>query len=158
MEIKAELISGYHKLPIEPEWKGYCGFGMTKEEMDEYRIVARIREDFFKVCEGLISDAPRCKIYSNEFVNRFIRKFGIQNLYRDYAWNYFDHPSVQIFTSYLPYGIMGIDSAIAREIKRLGSEDCYFTYKELEECILRQMHLHPIIRNNLYSNLLAHNT
>lgn len=112
-------------------------------------IDGRYNEMMFTCKEGIAFDYPKCEIYSQLFINRFIKIYGLDNIYRDYAPHYNKFGNRQIHSFYTPYGISQIDSFICREIRK---ED--IDIELWKEIILRQPNLHPIIRNNLYYNLI----
>jgi hypothetical protein len=109
----------------------------------------RYKEMMFTCTEGVIFKYPKCKIYSEEFINRFIRRYGLDEIYRDYSPYYNKFYDRQIHSFYTPYGISSIDSFICKEICK---EDV--DVEKWKEIILTQPNLHPIIRNNLYGNLV----
>lgn len=117
-----------------------------KEEIEKRRY-----DDMMFTCtKGVTFNYPKCKIYSQEFINRFIKRYGLDEIHRDYAPYYNRFFDRKIYSFYTPYGISSIDGFIAKEICK---EDV--DVEKWKEIILTQPNLHPIIRNNLYGNLLS---
>lgn len=150
--MKIEHFSGYHKLPEEPEL-GYLK--MSSKELDEYHRIVRIHEKFNRVCEGMLMGYRKEKPYSDRYCSRITNKkgFNIDSLYYDRAGFYHSQPGFHLISTLTFYGVKQVESAISEQIRLLGTPECWFTAKELEECILRNPHLHRIIKTNLYQNL-----
>jgi hypothetical protein len=153
-----QKLSGYSKLPEYPyEWDQWK---LTLKEKEEHWKIMRIHDMFFNMITGYIQGIPKCRVYSRNYQTRFLKKikYNISKIYFDYASSYISIPGFHSYNAFTRYGISQIDTAFAKEIQILGEEHCLFTADELEDCILRHPHLHPIIRNNLYSNLCSART
>jgi len=151
-----EDLPGYKKLP-KLEGLSRC---KTTEEFDEYRRIEKMHQAFCKMSSGLLEGIPKSKIYTKKYYISLCRKLNndenfFYKIYRDYAPYNVNILDRNFFSCYLHYGIQQIDNAFCEQIRKLGDDDCLFSYEELEECILRQPNLHPFIKSNLYYNLLA---
>lgn len=139
-------MSGYSKIPLTVEYSSWTK--MSKEQLDLYHKEQRVFESFLNMCRGYLDGVKPCKLYTVKYQKSFLRKH-FNKLYVDYSIYY-----GTIFSAYTQYGVKQIDSNFCHQIQILGNSECLFTFDELKECILRQPNLHPIIRNNLYNNLM----
>ena len=59
-------------------------------------------------------------------------------------------------SSYTPYGIKQIESWFITQIQKLGTNKEKYKAQDLENLILRNPHLHEVIKSNLISNLSSY--
>lgn len=123
-------------------------FYLTREQKEQYWKEQREIEQEFNSKEGVLLGYPPCKIYTQEFIKRFFKIFGI-NFYYDYSPKYsvFGYRSISSF--YTSYGIQQIDAWISKKIREENID-----VEDFKKRILTQPNLHPMIRNNLYYNLI----
>jgi hypothetical protein len=101
---------------------------------------------------GIKLKIPKCKIYSEKHIKRWMKKHDIMEYYRDYAPSYINTPGFSMSCVLLELGIKRLDSWFVHEIRKLENGESKYTRKELINGIRRCPHLHPMIKNNLVFN------
>lgn len=118
----------------------------------EYQI--SWEQDMKRTAEaGMIDKLPRCKLWSKKYTTDWLKKNNPMDHYYDYSGkNRIVLPDLRTIESFFtPHGIQQIDSWIGNKLRTEENLDV----KYWREVILRQPNLHPVIRNNLYSNLMT---
>jgi hypothetical protein len=117
-----------------------------KSLLDRWRKFQSERDYEFAATSGIFRKLKPCVIMTPTKTNKLYYKLGKDKVYLDYAPHY-----GAIFSCFTPYGISNIDAWFARQIQ---GEKVRENFKYLKRAILTCPHLHPVIRNNLYQNLL----
>jgi hypothetical protein len=110
--------------------------------------IRREKEVKFDAEIGVFDQHKQCKIYSNEFIERYIKLFGLTYIQSDYSIHSTKYWPRVITSFYTPFGISKIESHLIDRIINLNED-----IDTLSNIILTNPHLHPILRNNLYQNL-----
>lgn len=100
------------------------------------------------------SNRKKVKLKSQSYYRKLInRSTDFENFYIDRASSNTNIYGCRIMSSYTPYGIKQIESWFITQIQKLGTNKEKYKAKDLENLILRNPHLHEVIKSNLISNL-----
>lgn len=117
-----------------------------KDLLSRWRKFQNERNYEFAATSGIFRKLKPCKLMSVNKTNALYEKLGKDKVYQDYAPYY-----GTIFSCFTSYGVSNIDAWFAKQIH---GEKVKENFKYLKRAILTCPHLHPVIRNNLYQNLL----
>lgn len=119
----------------------------------KWRDFQRERDYEIAAMAGIFGKWKPCRILTPRKAAVWYRKLGHDKVYRDYAPQQSAIYDRLITSFYTSFGISNIDSWFARQIQQ---GDVKKNFKLLKKAILTNPHLHPVIRNNLYQNLVTY--
>jgi hypothetical protein len=98
----------------------------------------------------------KVRLASENYYKKMLEKEGdIKKFYYDQLYSTAYFGDRKMFSTWLPFGIHRMDAWYTLRIHQLGLPNPKFNYsvEELELMILKNPHLHNIIKSNLISNL-----
>lgn len=120
--------------------------------LERWRTFQRDRDNEHAAMAGVYYKRKPCEIYTPAKNNALYKKIGHNRIYLDYAPQSTTVYDRTIASCYTPFGISAIDGWFAKQI-----QSGAIPFRVLKKAILTNPHLHPVIRNNLYHNLLNYN-
>lgn len=130
-----------------------------KEKGDDYLLsypdwfyeFGRLRDERNHLLAGIHYECKPTRLKPHEHYEKMWSKedFDITDYQYDCARSSVTYGDRRVEASYTSWGIKLIDTAFCKAIQRYGQGDTSFTYKELENMILTQPHLHELIKANL---------
>ena len=114
------------------------------------------QDDYNYHCAILpLERGSKAKLAKPEHYAKLLNKSGAQAFYCDQATKTSQCADKYFFSAFTPSGIQLIDRWYILRIQELKKPNARFKYTapELEEMILKNPHLHPVIKSNLVENL-----
>lgn len=100
------------------------------------------------------SNRKKVKLKSQSYYKQLINRCtDFESFYIDRATSNINIYGCRIMSSYTPYGIKQIESWFITQIQKLGTNKEKYKAQDLEDLILRNPHLHEVIKSNLILNL-----
>jgi len=114
------------------------------------------KSEYFKLQELArnLESEVNCLVYYDSpifFKKEDFKNQNLDDIYIDQAYQYLKTPNFQTFSSYTPFGVKNLEGFFIKQITSF--DESNYTKAELEQLILRNPHLHNIIKTNLLGNL-----